>query len=76
MKSTENVFDRNNSSFSMLQPGEVNWGEVLQDVSWFHFSAIAPAVSESAAAVCLEALQAAPKKNIHISIDLNYRSLL
>ncbi len=76
MKSTENVFDRNNSSFSMLQPGEVNWGEVLQDVSWFHFSAIAPAVSESAAAVCLEALQAAAKKNIHISIDLNYRSLL
>jgi 2-dehydro-3-deoxygluconokinase len=45
-------------------------------VDWFHFSAIAPAVSESAAALCAEALQAASKKNISISVDLNFRNLL
>ena len=76
MKSEENVFDRKYSSFSTLSTGVVDWDKILTDVSWFHFSAIAPAVSESAAALCAEALEAASKKNITISIDLNYRSLL
>ncbi len=76
MKSEENVFDRKYSSFSTLSTGVVDWDKIFSDVSWFHFSAIAPAVSESAAALCAEALDAASKKNITISIDLNYRSLL
>ena len=76
MKSAENVFDRKYSSFSTLGAGIVNWDEILKDVSWFHFSAIAPAVSESAAALVAEALAAAHKKNITISLDLNNRALL
>ncbi len=76
MKSHENVFDRKYSSFSTLGTGIVDWDAILSDVSWFHFSAIAPAVSASAAALCKEALEAAKKKNITISVDLNYRSLL
>ena len=76
MKSSENVFDRKYSSFSTLQTGIVDWDAILKDVSWFHFSAIAPAVSESAAALVKEALQAASRKKITISVDLNYRSLL
>ncbi|MBN8688830.1 MAG: sugar kinase [Chitinophagales bacterium] len=76
MKSHENVFDRKYSSFSTLGTGIVDWDSILKDVSWFHFSAIAPAVSASAAALCLEALEAAKKKNITISVDLNFRSLL
>jgi 2-dehydro-3-deoxygluconokinase len=76
MKSEENVFDRKYSSFSTLSTGVVDWDTILNDVSWFHFSAIPPAVSASAAALCEEALEAASKKNIVISIDLNHRSLL
>ncbi|MGB4959816.1 MAG: sugar kinase [Saprospiraceae bacterium] len=76
MKSAENVFDRKYSSFSTLGTGVVDWDSVLEDVSWFHFSAIAPAVSASAAALCKEALQAAASKNITISVDLNHRTLL
>lgn len=76
MKSAENVFDRKYSSFSTLPTGKVDWDSILEDVSWFHFSAIAPAVSASAAALCEEALKAASRKNIMISVDLNYRSLL
>lgn len=76
MKSAENVFDRKYSSFSTLETGVVDWDEILADVSWFHFTAIAPAVSESAAALCKEALEAASKKGITISLDLNHRSLL
>ena len=76
MKSAENVFDRKYSSFSTLATGKVDWDSILEDVCWFHFSAIAPAVSESAAVLCEEALIAASRKNITISVDLNYRSLL
>lgn len=76
MKSHENVFDRKYSSFSTLETGLVHWDEIFQDVGWFHFSAIAPAVSASAAALCKEALEEAQRRNITISIDLNYRSLL
>lgn len=76
MKGSGTVFDRNHSSFATLQTGKVNWEEVLENVAWLHFSAIPPAVSESAAALCLEALEAASKKDIVISLDLNSRSLL
>lgn len=76
MKSAENVFDRKYSSFSTLATDVVDWEAILKNVSWFHFSAIAPAVSESAGALCKEALQAASKKNITISVDLNHRYLL
>jgi 2-dehydro-3-deoxygluconokinase len=70
------IYDRAGSSFAELKPGTVNWDEVLKDVSWFHFSAICPALSQSAADVCKEALQAARAKGITISVDLNYRAKL
>lgn len=76
MKSSENIFDRKYSSFSTLETGVVDWEKVLEDVSWFHFSAIAPAVSASAASLCAEAIAVAHKKNITISVDLNSRSNL
>ncbi len=76
MKSSENVFDRKYSSFSTLATGIVDWDSILKDVSWFHFSAIAPAVSKTAALLCKEALEAASGKNITISVDLNHRSHL
>jgi 2-dehydro-3-deoxygluconokinase len=76
MKSEENVFDRKHSSFSTLGTGVVDWDRLLDGVGWFHFSAIAPAVSASAAELVQEALEAASRKSITISVDLNYRSLL
>lgn len=76
MKSAGTVFDRQHSSFATLGIGIVDWDVVLEDVHWLHFSAIAPAVSKAAAALCREMLEAASKKNIVISVDLNFRSLL
>ena len=76
MKSAATIFDRKDSSFATLDTGIINWDAILQDVSWFHFSAIAPGLSKSAAALCKEALEAASSRNIPISVDLNYRPLL
>ena len=42
----------------------------------FHWTGITPAISEGAAAVCLEAIKAAKQKGITVSTDLNYRKNL
>ncbi|WP_432708574.1 PfkB family carbohydrate kinase [Pedobacter sp.] len=76
LKNSSVIYDRKYSSFSTLKTGDVKWEDVFKDVSWFHFSAICPAVSEAAAAVCEEALKEAVARNITVSVDLNYRALL
>jgi len=70
------IYDRAYSAFAGLKPGMINWKEVLKDCSWFHFSAISPALNADVAAVCLEAVQAARAAGLTISVDLNYRAKL
>ncbi|MBC8053013.1 MAG: sugar kinase [Sphingobacteriaceae bacterium] len=70
------AYDRDRSSFSELKRGMVDWDKVFRDVSWFNLTAISPALNEDVADVCLEALEAASRKNITISMDLNYRARL
>ncbi|PIF34419.1 2-dehydro-3-deoxygluconokinase [Flavobacterium sp. 9] len=70
------IYDRKYSSFSQLKPSTINWEEVFEGVSWFHFTAIAPALNTNVAALCEEALIVATKKGITISLDLNYREKL
>lgn len=70
------IYDRAYSSFSELQSGQMDWNEILRDVSWFHFSAISPALNANVASVCLEAVKRASAKKITVSVDLNYRAKL
>ncbi len=70
------IYDRAYSSFYELQPGSIDWDQVLEGVGWFHFSAISPALNQNIAIICGEALTAAKKKGIVVSVDLNYRSRL
>jgi 2-dehydro-3-deoxygluconokinase len=76
LKNAGVIYDRANSAFAMLQTGTIDWDKVLDGVTWFHFSAICPALNQAAAYVCLEAVKAASAKGITISIDLNYRAKL
>ncbi len=76
MKHDAVIYDRSGSSFAELRPGIVDWDAVLMGVSWFHFSAICPAISQHTADLCEEVLKVASAKGITISIDLNYRSKL
>lgn len=76
LKHAEVVYDRKYSSFSELQPGTTDWDALLEGAGWFHWSAITPALSQQAATVCKEALEAARRKGLTISTDLNYRSKL
>jgi 2-dehydro-3-deoxygluconokinase len=70
------VYDRAGSAFAGLKTGIIDWDKILHGVSWFHFSAISPAIGQNVADVCREGLAAAEKKGITISVDLNYRSKL
>ncbi len=76
MQSHAVVYDRAHSAFSKLEPGSINWGEVLDGMTWLHWTAISPAINANAAIICREILEAATERNITISTDLNYRRLL
>lgn len=70
------IYDRAHSSFSTIESQMIDWKEVLKDAIWFHWSGITPAVSESAALACLEAIRIANKLGVTVSCDLNYRKKL
>ena len=70
------VYDRTNSAMAEIESGMIDWDQVFDGASWFHWTGITPAISKSAADVCLEAVKIASKRGITISTDLNYRSKL
>ena len=70
------IYDRSHSSVSEITTGLIDWDRIFSDASWFHWTGITPAISEDAAAVCLEAVNAARRKGIIVSVDLNYRNKL
>ena len=76
LKSAGVIYDRAYSAFWELKPGMIDWNEVFKGCSWFHFSAICPALNENIVAVCKEALEFASGKGMTISVDLNYRPKL
>lgn len=70
------VYDRAHSSISTIECGMIDWDKVFEGADWFHWTGITPAISASAAEVCLEACRAANKRDITVSCDLNFRKNL
>ena len=70
------VYDRAHSSISTIECGMIDWDKVFEGADWFHWTGITPAISASAAEVCLEACQAANRLGITVSCDLNFRKNL
>ena len=69
-------YDRKDSAFAHIQPGMVNWDEVLRGVRLFHVGGITPALSSSAYEAQKEAMTAARKADCIVSYDINYRTAL
>lgn len=76
IRATRVIYDRAGSSYAELQPGMIDWKKALHDSTYFHWSGVAAAVSQSAAEVCAEALAVAKENSVIISADFNYRSTL
>lgn len=70
------VYDRAHSAIAEIKKGMIDWNMVFEDVEWFHWTGITPAISQGAADVCLEAVKAASDMGITVSTDLNYRAKL
>ena len=72
------VSDRGNTAASQLKPGDFDWEDLFgkQGVRWFHTGGIFAALSETVAALVVEAVKAANQHGTIVSYDLNYRPSL
>jgi 2-dehydro-3-deoxygluconokinase len=72
------VSDRGNTAASQLKPGDFDWETIFGKlgVRWFHTGGIFAALSETTAALVIEAVKAANKHGTIVSYDLNYRPSL
>jgi len=70
------VYDRAHSSISEIEPNMIDWDNVFEDATWFHWTGITPAISQNAADVLKIAISKANEKGITVSTDLNYRKKL
>ena len=70
------VYDRAHSAVSEIKPGMIDWDKVFENTGWFHWTGITPAISQSAADVCLEAIKKANELGVTVSCDLNFRKNL
>ena len=76
MRNSNVIYDRENSSFSELKPGMINWREIFKDAAIFHWSGIDAALTPGLAEVCKEAIDIAKEMGLTISYDINYRKNL
>ncbi|NLW46192.1 MAG: sugar kinase [Firmicutes bacterium] len=70
------VYDRKYSAISQAKAEDFNWGQILKDAKWFHFTGITPALGDNVAGLTLEACKIAKEKGLTVSCDLNYRKNL
>lgn len=72
----EVIYDRKYSSFSQLTVSDVDIDKLFDGVTWFHWTALTPALNQDMADLMLVLLKEASNRNITISVDLNYRNRL
>jgi 2-dehydro-3-deoxygluconokinase len=70
------IYDRDGSTMAAAEPDSFRWDELLSGARWLHVSGITPAVSASAAQVTLEAVRAARRGGLTVSVDFNHRAAL
>ena len=76
MRPSKVVYDRAHSSISTATAADFDFDKIFEGVDWFHFTGITPAISDSAAVLTEEALKAAKKHGVKVSVDLNFRKKL
>lgn len=70
------IYDRAGSSIATAVKSDFDWNKIFENVGWFHFTGITPALGDNVAEICLEAVKAAKERGITVSCDLNYRKKL
>lgn len=70
------VYDREDSSLTMMQKGMIDWKAAFADAKLFHWSGISCALSEGAASATREAIETAGEMRLVVSCDINHRANL
>ena len=70
------IYDRANSAIAEASEVEFDWNTIFCGATWFHFTGITPALSDTAANICLDACRTAKERGLTVSCDLNYRKNL
>lgn len=70
------IYDRADSAIAKAEASDFDWEKIFEGASWFHFTGITPALSDTMADITLEAVKCAKEKGITVSCDLNYRNKL
>jgi 2-dehydro-3-deoxygluconokinase len=72
------VSDRGHTAASQLKPGDFDWDHIFGKlgIRWLHTGGIFAALSETTAALAIEAVKAANQHGTVVSYDLNYRPSL
>lgn len=73
---TNVIYNRSGSAIALASPQDFDWNEIFKDATWFHFSGITPAISDTMSDICVTACKKAKEMGLTISCDLNYRSKL
>ncbi len=76
MRPSKVIYDRANSAISEAEVTDFDFDEIFKGAKWFHWSGITPALGKKAVILLEEALKAAKRNNVTVSVDLNYRKKL
>ncbi|WP_105616156.1 sugar kinase [Vallitalea okinawensis] len=76
MRPSKVVYDRAHSAIAEADVEDFDFDAIFKEADWFHFSGITPAISDKAAVLTEEALKAAKRHGVTVSVDLNYRKKL
>ena len=76
MRPSKISYNRLNAAFANIDPASINWEEILEGCSYFHWTGITPGISEAAYQTLKNGLEIAQKQGITVSADPAYRSNL
>ena len=70
------IYDRAGSAIALARPEDFDWDAIFDGADWFHWTGITPALGGALPEICMAACQAAKKRGVTISCDLNFRKKL
>ncbi len=76
MRASKVIYDRANSAIAEASIEDFDFGKIFEGATWFHFSGITPALSDSCAKITEIACKTAKAMGLTVSCDLNYRKKL
>ncbi len=78
VRASVTMYDRGHTAVAHMKPGDYDWKSLFgkKKARWFHTGGIFAALSDSCAAVTIEAMKAAHEAGTITSYDLNFRSKL